>query len=115
MAIYRNMRNIHGMFIKIKHRNLETRKTRNDFFVQVRNFLLHSSLKVLRHKERERHSLSILAVSSALPPTRVVHATKATGLASASKRKPTVFSTLTFSKSPKILRALPVRDVIRTR
>ena len=45
------------MSIKIEHRNLEIRKTRNDFFVQVRNFsLLLLSLKVLRHKEREAHS-----------------------------------------------------------
>ena len=40
------------MSIKIEHRNLEIWKTRNDFFVQVRNFLLPLSLKVLRHKER---------------------------------------------------------------
>ena len=40
------------MSIKIEHRNLETRKTRNDFFVQVRTFLLPLSLKFLRHKER---------------------------------------------------------------
>ena len=44
------------MSIKIEHRNLETRKMRNDFFVQVRNFLLPLSLKVLRHKEREAQS-----------------------------------------------------------
>ena len=39
-----------------EHRNLEIRKIRNDFFVQVRNFLLPLSLKVLRHKEREAQS-----------------------------------------------------------
>ena len=44
------------MSIKIEHRNLEIRKTRNDFSVQVRNFLLPLSLKVLRHKEREAQS-----------------------------------------------------------
>ena len=44
------------MSIKIEHRNLETRKTRNDFSVQVRNFLLPLSLKVFRHKERDTHS-----------------------------------------------------------
>ena len=36
----------------IEHRNPKTRKTRNDFLVQVRNFLLPLSLKVFRHKER---------------------------------------------------------------
>ena len=44
------------MSIKIEHRNLEIRKTRNDFFVQVRNFLLPLSLKFFRHKEREAQS-----------------------------------------------------------
>ena len=44
---------------------------------------------------------------------------KATGLASASKQKPTVFSRsrtqlIDFFKIPQILRALPVRDVTRT-
>ena len=46
------------MSIKIEHRNLEIRKTRNDFFVQVRNILLPLSLKVFRH------NLTILAFSS---------------------------------------------------
>ena len=36
----------------IEHRNLEIRKTRNDFSVQVRIVLVPLSLKVLRHKER---------------------------------------------------------------
>ena len=40
----------------IEHRNLEIRKTRNDFSFQVRNILLPLSLKVLRHKERDTHS-----------------------------------------------------------
>ena len=52
-------------------------KTRNDFFIQVRNFLLPLSLKVLQHKERERHNLSMLAFSSASTPSR---ATPAQGL-----------------------------------
>ena len=36
----------------------ESRNTKNtyDFFVQVQNFLLPLSLKVLRHKERDTHS-----------------------------------------------------------
>ena len=40
------------MSIKIEHRNLEIRKTRNDFSVQVRNLLLPLSLNGFRHKER---------------------------------------------------------------
>ena len=74
-----DMRNGHIMFITyiyIKHRNLEIRKTRNDFSVQVRNFLLPLSLKVLRHKERDTHSFySSLFISH--PPSR---ATPAQGL-----------------------------------
>ena len=62
------------MSIKIEHRNLEIRKTRNDFFIQVRNFLLPLSLKVLRHKEREAQSLYpdffICSQSRAAPATR---------------------------------------------
>ena len=55
------MRNVHGMFIYIYiyiyiTENIGSRKTRNDFFVQVRNFLLPLCLKVLRHKEREAQS-----------------------------------------------------------
>ena len=48
--------NVHRMSIKIEHRNLETRKTRNDFSVQVLNFLLPLNLKVFRLKEREAQS-----------------------------------------------------------
>ena len=52
------MWNVHIMFIYIyiEHRNPETRKTLDDFLIQVRNFLLPFSLKVLRHKERDTHS-----------------------------------------------------------
>ena len=46
--------NVH--IYNIEHRNLETPKILDDFLVQVRNFLLHLSLKVLRHKEREAQS-----------------------------------------------------------
>ena len=42
--------------IYIEHKNLEIRKTRKDFSVKVRNFLLPLSLKVLRHKERYTYS-----------------------------------------------------------
>ena len=56
------------MSIKIELRNLEIRKTRNDFFVQVRNFfLLPLSLKVLRHKGR-RAQCFYSGFSSAPPP-----------------------------------------------
>ena len=47
--------NVHNIY-NIEQRNPETRNTRNDFLVQVRNFLLPLSLKVLRHKERDTHS-----------------------------------------------------------
>ena len=118
IAIYMNMRNVHGTFIAYIHRNLETRKTLDDFFVQVRNFLLPLNLKVFWHKE-ERYTFFLfwLLYLPAPSPTCVAPATKV----SASKRKPTVFprgrshlNSLTFSKSPQILRALPVRDVTRT-
>ena len=115
IAIYMNMGNVHRMSIKIEHRNLEIRKIRNDFSVQVRNFLLPLSLKVLRHKERDTHSFySGFFISP--PPHLVRHLRKA----SVSKRKSTllvrclVSTQLTFFKIPKILRALPVSDVIRT-
>ena len=104
-------------YIKTEHRNLERRKIRNDFSVQVRNVLLPLRLKVLRHKEREAQSF-YSGFFICPPPTRVSPTTKV----STSKRKPTVFprgrshlKSLTFSKSPKILRALPMHDLIRTR
>ena len=50
------MWNVHIMFIThidhIEHRNPETRKTRNDFLVQVRNLLLPLSLRFRHKKER---------------------------------------------------------------
>ena len=58
------------MSLKIQHRNLEIRKTRNDFSVQV---LLPLSLKVLRHKERDTISLSWL-FHLTHPPSRVTPA-----------------------------------------
>ena len=106
--------------IYIEHRNPETRKTRNDFLVQVRNFLLPLSLKVLRHKERDTHSF-YSGFSICLPPNTCGTRYKCTCLASASKRKSPFFfgrqdsTQLTdFFKIPQILRALPVRDVTRT-
>ena len=63
------------MSIKIEHRNLETRKTLEDFFIQVRNFVLPLSLKVLPHKESEAQSFySGFFISP--PPTRVAPATR---------------------------------------
>ena len=55
------------IYIYIEHGNHETRKTRNDFLVQVRNFLLPLNLKVLRHKERDTHSF--YSGFSICPPT----------------------------------------------
>ena len=92
------------------------RNTKNtyDYSVQVRNNLLPLSLKVLRHKERDTHSFYS---GFFICPHLVRHLPKA----SASKRKSTIFplgvqfsAQLTFFKIPKILRALPVRDVIHT-
>ena len=60
--------NVH-IYIYIEHRNLETPKTRNDFLVQVRIFLLPLSLKVLRHKERDIHSFYIGFSISPAPNT----------------------------------------------
>ena len=71
----------------IEHRDLETRKTRNDFSVQVRNFLLLLSLKVFRHEERGVQSFySGFFISPPPSPHLVRHLPKA----SASKRKSTL-------------------------
>ena len=118
ITIYMNMRNVHGMFIYIyiEHRNLEIRKTRNDFSVQARKFLLPLSLKVLRHKG-ERYTFFLFWLFHLPPsPSRV---TPVHGLREQAKANPLlprqVSTQLThFFKIPKILRALPVRDVIRT-
>ena len=86
------MRHVHRMFITFIHRTQESRNTKNtyDFLVQVRNFLLPLSLKVLQHKERDTHSFYSCF---SIPPTNTwATRHKATGLASARKRKPTVFS-----------------------
>ena len=90
-------------------------KNTYDFLVQVRNFLLPLSLKVLRHKERDTHSFySGLFI---LPPPSHVHLSQ--GLreqAKANRLLPRQDSTqLTeFFEIPKILRTLPVHDVTRT-
>ena len=89
------------MSIKREHMKLETRKTLNDFSVQVRNLLLPLSLKVLRLR-RERHNLSILAFSSAPHPSRATPTTRPRQLAKANRLIPRQDSTLlTFFKFPK--------------
>ena len=59
--IYTGTQNVHKtfvMFVTYIHRTQESWNTKStyDFLVQVRNFLLPLSLKVLRHKERDTHS-----------------------------------------------------------
>ncbi len=71
------------VYIYIEHRNLETRK------VQVRNFLLPLSLKVLRHKEGDTHSF--YSGFSICPPHHHHHLVRTHRKASASKRKSTIF------------------------
>ena len=107
--------NVHQFSIEIKHRNLEIRKTRNDFFVQVGNFLLPSSLKVFRHKEREAHSF-YPGFFICTPPSRAAPTTRPRELAKANRLVRYLVSTLlsNFLQVPKIFRACPVRDVIRT-
>ena len=63
--IYGYVWNRHRRFITIYKNNIGITKHENtyDFLVQVRNLLLHLSLR-FRHKE-ERHNLSILTSSSA--------------------------------------------------
>ena len=85
----------------IEHRNLEIRKTRNDFLVQVQNFLLPLSLKVLRHKG-EKGTIFLFWLFNLRP-----HLVRHLPNASASKRKSTllvrclVSTLLTFFKFPK--------------
>ena len=100
------------MFITYIHRTWESRNTKNTygFLVQVRNFLLPLSLKVLRHKERDTHSF-YSGFSICPYPNTCGTRHKATGLASASKRKSTlpvrcqVLNSTDFFKIPKILRS----------
>ena len=109
--------NVHNIYRYIEHRNLETRKTLDDFLVQVQNFF-YLSLKFLRHKERDTHSF--YSGFFIFPHHLMQHPPQANSLASVTKRKPTIFSrgrtqlnSLTFSKSPKSsARAFPVHDVI---
>ena len=85
---------------KADHRNLEIRKTRNDFSVQVRNFLLPLSLKVLRHKEREAQYF-YPGFFICTPSVR--HQPKA----SASQRKSTVFPEAGFISTNWLFQNLP--------
>ena len=85
------------MSIKIKHRNLEIRKTHYDFSVQVQNFLLPLSLKVLQHKERETHSFySSFFIRP--PPNLVRHLPKASASKSTLLIRCPVSTLLTFFK-----------------
>ena len=102
------------LYIYIEHRNLETRKTRNDFLIQVQNFLLPLRLKVLRHKERDTHSFYsgfficphiLCAPAQGLPKQAKVNCLL--------PRQSSIQLT-DFLKIPKFLPALLVCDVIRT-
>ena len=124
IARYGYVWNGHIMFIYIYIYNIEHRKSRNtkntyDFLVQVRNFffylLLPLSLKVLRHKERDTHSFYS---DFFICPHLVRHLPKATGFGKQAKANRLLSrqdSTNWLIQNPKILRALLVRDVIRTR
>ena len=77
------------IYIYIEHRNLETRKHLRLLSSGTKLFIT-LSLKVVRRKERDTHSFLFWLFHLPPPPTsRVAPATKATGLASASKQKPT--------------------------
>ena len=100
-------------YIYIEHRNLEILKNTYDFSVQVRKFLLPLSLKVFRHKDREAQSFY-----SGLFIYPLSRATRAQGLQEQAKVNPSrpvsSLNYTNFLQIPQILRALPVRDVIRT-
>ena len=107
--------NVHRMSLKIEHRNLEIRKTRYDFSVQVRNFLLPLSLKFLRHKERDTHSFYPGFFICPPPRQHVWHPSQSSPRASESQpsspeAEPN--STNWLFQNPKIFRVLLVRDII---
>ena len=91
-------------------------KNTYDFLVQVRNFLLPFSLKVLRHKERDTHSF-YSGFSICPPPSRAVPVARKF-VWHCEPRKSTLFvrclvlNSTDFFRSPQILRALPVNYVI---
>ena len=78
------------MSIKIERRNLEIRKKRNDFSVQVRTFLLPLSLKVLRHKERG--TIFLFWLFHLPPPQHVWHPPQRSPRASESQSSRSVSS-----------------------
>ena len=114
------MWNVHRMFITYIHRTQESRNTKNtyDCLVQVRNFLLPLSLKVLRHKERDTHSFysgfSICPTSQHVWHPPQGHWPGFGEQAKVNRLLPRQDSTqqTDFFNSPKILRALLVHDVI---
>ena len=82
--------NVHQMSIKIEHRNLEIRKTPNNFSVQVGNLLLPLSW---RFWHKERGTIFLYWLFHLHPPSRVAPTTKV----STSKRKSTVSFGVQFS------------------
>ena len=115
IARYGYVWNVHRVSIKTEHRNLEIWKTRNDFFVQVLNFLLPLSLKVLRHKEREAQSFYSGLFISPHPLTHLVWHQRSPRASESQPSSPEAgLISTNFLQIPKILRALPVRDVIHT-
>ena len=96
------------------YRKLRTRKTLNDFSVQIRTFLLPLSLKVLRHKERD--TIFLCWLFHLAPSSRGARSTQIRHASASPKSRPSrplsSFNSQTFFEIPQNLRALPVRDVI---
>ena len=120
---YGYLRNVHGTFITYihnvehkEHRNLEIRKHVTTSCSGTKPFY-QLWVKRFRHKEG-RHNLAMPSYS--FGPYLVRHPRGANSPASASSQKSNLLvwclasNSLTFFKSPKNLRALPVRDVTRT-
>ena len=111
IARYGYVWNLHRMSIKIEHRNLEIRKTRNDFSVQVRN------IKGFDVRKGDTHSF--YSGFFICPPTPNTCGTHHKGFSEQAKLnglvRCSVLNSLTFSKSPEIVCVLPVCDAIRTR
>ena len=85
------------------------------FLIQVWNFLLPLSLKVLRHKEWDTHSF-YSGFSICPPPSRVHPSQGLRKQAKVNRLLPRQDSTQLpdFFKSPQILRPIPVCDIIHT-
>ena len=109
---YMNMGNIHRMFVTHIHRASESRNTKNtyDFLVQVWNFLLPLSLKVLQHKE-ERCTIFIWWLFH-LPPTTCGARSAQIRLASASPES-LVLNYWLFQNPQNPPCTLPVHDIIQ--